>query len=178
MFKKSHKMILYKRKLDLSIQIPPKPQNPKQLTLKKVFSQTMKLCFKSLAQSVFFFCLSQVYLGPYWVLLIYFWGYDQISKKYLYMVIQTFNFCFGSIALSNCFQCSPLWGLCFTFLAVLSFLGDWGQVQKNFRTYKCRQATLVLEIQLFLFVWFGPEWGVFALVEPFIEVFLGQHKIQ
>ena len=31
----------------------------------------------------------------------------------------------------------------------------------------------MLEIQLFLFVWFGPVWGVFALVGPFIKIFFG-----
>ena len=49
--------------------------------------------------------------------------------SFSYIVILTFNFCFWSIALSNCLQFTPLWGFCF---GLCSFSGGSGQVQKHF----------------------------------------------
>ena len=88
----------------------------------KVVFQTMKLCFKTLPQSCFFLLL---------LLLIYFWGYNQILKKMLYTVIQTFNFCFESIALSNCFEFSSLGAFVF-FWALQGFFLRKGSGSKTF----------------------------------------------
>ena len=114
-----------------------------------------------------FFCFNLFFLGPFWVLLIYFLGYDQIRKKQLYIVIQTFNFCIESIAPSNCLEFRPLGAFAFFGSLRAFFLEEWVRF-KNFLgpDNVDKQLWFWKYNPIFLFLIF-PIWRGFPLFGPF-----------
>ena len=118
----------------------------------KVVFQTLKFCFKSLSQSWFFICFSQVFSGPFYFLLIFFLGYDQISKRYFYKVIQT------NVDYHRRFwKHSPI----FSFL-IWSHLGP---------------SCPILEVQTYLFFQFCLIFGLFGSFEAIFGVGVRYKKI-
>ena len=80
----------------------------------------------------------------------YFWGRGQVQKHFWNLLMQTINFCFGSIAISFCFNFGQILGL-FTLFGPFGAIFGVGVRFKNFfGTCLHRLTTFILEVQLYL----------------------------
>ena len=97
------------------------------------------------------------------------------------------NFGFGSTAISCVFNIATfgasfalffyLWDYFFWFFWATFEFGV--RFKNNFGNYLCRQSTLVLDMQPYLFVFNSPKFGAFlALFEPFGAIFGVQFKFK
>ena len=117
-----------------------------------------------------------------------FFGFMIRFQKYLYRFIKTVNLCFGSRAISCCFQFGPSFGISCCIWYLYGFL-VLGKVQKHFldlwlfeaticggvrfkifiRTYLCTLSSFVLEV--YLFVYNRPNLRPLLLFRPFGAIF-------
>ena len=67
----------------------------------------------------------------------------------------------------------PHFGPLLHFLALRGYFWDWGQIQKIYGTHLCRQSTLVLEVQSYLFAFTLSKFGAFFALFGFLGAIFG-----
>ena len=130
--------------------------------VQKLFSnnpiQTINFGFESTALSfVYNTSIFGASFGLFWALggffgtfLGYFWGRSQVQKHFWNLIMQTINFCFGSIAISFCFKFGQILGLFTLFGSFGDIFGVGVRFKNFFGTCLHRLTTFILEVQLYL----------------------------